>query len=118
MRHGLRTEPNRWGWTETTLYAFNGNDGGQPNGGLVSDSEGNLYGTTAAGGEQYSGVVFKLTPEGKETVLHGFCWQDNCTDGQQPYAGLIFDQKGNLYGTTIYGGAGIYRGGVVFRLTP
>jgi uncharacterized repeat protein (TIGR03803 family) len=107
---------------ETVLYRFcaqdNCVDGSLPHAGLVLSAKGDLYGTTQLGGAPGGGVVFKLTPEGKETVLHGFCWQDNCTDGQQPYAGLIFDQKGNLYGTTIYGGAGIYRGGVVFRLTP
>ena len=107
---------------ETVLYRFctqdNCVDGSSPLTALVLGAKGDLYGTTQLGGAPGGGVVFKLTPEGKETVLHGFCWQVNCADGQQPNAGLIFDQKGNLYGTTTYGGAGIYRGGVVFRLAP
>ena len=68
-------------------------------------------------------MVFKLTPKGKETVLYSFCAQ-GCTDGATPYAGVVFDQKGNLYGTTQYGGfsnypTDCYKGcGVVFKLTP
>jgi|HubBroStandDraft_2_1064218.scaffolds.fasta_scaffold78467_2 uncharacterized repeat protein (TIGR03803 family) len=108
---------------ETVMYRFctqdNCVDGSLPRAGLVLGAKGDLYGTTQLGGAPGdAGVVFKLTPEGKETVLYSFCWQENCADGQQPYAGLVLDQKGNLYGTTVYGGAGTYRGGVVFRLTP
>jgi len=82
---------------------------------VIFDQKGNLYGTTASGGEQYSGVVFKLTPEGQETVLYSSCGQ-RCAYGAYPSAGLIFDQKGNLYGTTQ--GGGDYEGGVVFKVTP
>ena len=94
-----------------------------PMAGLVFDQKGNLYGTTQSRrGLQQSdgcGVVFKLTPEGKETVLYSFCAQSNCTDGANPYAGLVFDQKGNLYGTTDCGRGCDYGGcGVVFKLTP
>ena len=108
---------------ETVLYRFctqdNCIDGSSPRSGLVLGEKGDLYGTTQRGGAPgNAGVVFKLTPEGKETVLYSFCWQDNCADGQEPYAGLVFDQKGNLYGTTYVGGAGTYRGGVVLRLAP
>ena len=119
---------------ETVLYAFcsqdNCADGASPYGGLVVDNSGNLYGTTNIGGALNEcfgfydgcGVVFKITPEGKETVLHSFCSQSGCTDGALPYAGLVFDQKGNLYGTTYFGGAYnsscIYGCGVVFKLTP
>ena len=111
------------GGKETVLYSFcaqdNCVDGSLPRAGLVLDEKGNLYGTTWLGGAPGDGgVVFKLTPEGKETVLYSFCWQESCADGQQPYAGLVSDQKGNLYGTTYVGGAGTYRGGVVFRLAP
>ena len=60
--------------------------------------EGSMYGTTQLGGAPGGGVVFKLIPEGKETVLHGFCWQVNCADGQQPNAGLIFDQRETCMG--------------------
>jgi uncharacterized repeat protein (TIGR03803 family) len=113
---------------ETVLYSFCAVyfciDGEFPNSGLVFDRNGNLYGTASGGGALSGGLVLKLTPKGKETVLYGFCWQDNCTDGASPYAGLIFDQKGNLYGTTRYGGDGAYGcgygcgGGVVFKFTP
>jgi uncharacterized repeat protein (TIGR03803 family) len=106
---------------EIVLYSFcaeiNCADGASPEAGLVFDQKGNLYGTTYRGGEPGSGgVVFKLTPEDKETVLYSFCWQDNCTDGDGPQAGVIFDQKGNLYGTTEYGGE--QYSGVVFKITP
>jgi uncharacterized repeat protein (TIGR03803 family) len=113
---------------ETVLHSFCAVyfciDGEFPNAGLVFDPKGNLYGTASGGGALSGGLVFKLTPKGKETVLYGFCWQDNCADGASPYAGLIFDQKGNLYGTTRYGGDGAYGcgygcgGGVVFKFTP
>jgi uncharacterized repeat protein (TIGR03803 family) len=99
--------PTAGGWTETTLYAFNGNDGGQPNGGLVSDSEGNLYGTTPIlGGAFGHGAVFELTrgPTGwTESVLYAFQGKG---DGGVPFAGVILDDAGNLYGTTEEGGAG------------
>jgi uncharacterized repeat protein (TIGR03803 family) len=114
---------------ETVVYSFCAQggskctDGAGPSAGLVFDQKGNLYGTTLGGEAPRSdGVVFELTPEGKETVLYSFCWQDNCTDGQNPYAGVVFDPKGNLYGTTASGGAsdcfGYGCGGVVFKLTP
>jgi uncharacterized repeat protein (TIGR03803 family) len=113
---------------ETVLHSFCGQsgctDGAGPYAGLVFDQKGNLYGTTAYGGNynQYNicpsgcGVVFKLTPRGKETVLYTFCAQTNCTDGASPYAGVVFDQKGNLYGTTVGGGA--YYQGLVFKVNP
>jgi len=83
--------------------------------GVILDSAGNLYGTTEAGGALSQwGVVYKLNPAGQETVLHSFCSLANCTDGAQPVAGVIFDSAGNLYGTTVSGGAGEY--GVVYEL--
>ena len=110
---------------ETVLYSFcardNCPDGYDPSSGLVLDQEGNLYGTTQYGGAHGAGIVFKVTPKGKETVLYSFCAQNNCADGAQPMAGLVFDQKGNLYGSTVEGGVvkNCYNGcGVVFRLTP
>ena len=88
-----------------TLYTFcmetKCTDGAEPSAGLVFDQKGNLYGTTFYGGDDGYGVVFKLTPEGKETVLYSFCVQNNCTDGAEPSGGLVFDQTGNLYGTTL-----------------
>jgi uncharacterized repeat protein (TIGR03803 family) len=78
-------------------------DGELPEGGVVRDTEGNLYGTTNFGGTNLSGVVFKLTPEGTETVLHDFAAKQG--DGLYPFYNLIQDGKGNLYGVTPQGGA-------------
>ncbi len=99
---------------ETILHSFgNGNDGQMPFGNLVFDSSGNLYGTTSAGGANGMGTVFELSPNGAETVLYSF---GSGGDGQNPYAGLIFDTSGNLYGTTLNGGT--YGGGTAFELSP
>jgi uncharacterized repeat protein (TIGR03803 family) len=105
------------GWTEKVLHSFgNGNDGAYPHyAGLIFDAAGNLYGTTSGGGTYGGGTVFELTPAGggswTETVLHSF---GNGTDGAEPYAGLVFDAVGNLYGTTL--GGGTYNYGTVFEL--
>jgi uncharacterized repeat protein (TIGR03803 family) len=99
---------------EKVLYSFNGfPDGYNPNAPLVMDSQGNLYGTTFKGGPKYAGTVFQVTPAGVETILHDFV--ANSTDGQYPYAGLVMDSEGNLYGTTGYGGASGF--GTVFEIT-
>jgi uncharacterized repeat protein (TIGR03803 family) len=93
--------------TETVLYAFKGgNDGAAPLAPLVIDNAGNFYGTTSAGGGggcngAGCGTVFKLAPDGTESVLHAF---QGGTDGAFPWAGVIADANGNLYGTTLYGG--------------
>jgi uncharacterized repeat protein (TIGR03803 family) len=106
-------------WKETILHNFTGGANGDgPGGGVVMDKAGNLYGTTIAGGDSNCGcgVVYKLAPgsNGKwsYTVLHSFIGYD----GAQPAASPILDSKGNLYGTTITGGAGGY--GVAFEITP
>jgi uncharacterized repeat protein (TIGR03803 family) len=109
------------------LLNFDGTDGQYPYGALIFDAAGNLYGTTSYGGTYDYGTVFELTPAAgggwTETVLHNF--NDNGTDGYWPYAGLIFDAVGNLYGTTYGGGVytsctnGSFLGcGTVFELTP
>ena len=110
-------------WTETVLHSFVGSDGGRPSSGLIADSKGNLYGTTGVGGASDRGVVFKLAPNGTETVLYSFCSLTNCSDGASPLGGLIADSAGNLYGTTNDGGgSGCNYGpglcGVVFKLSP
>ncbi len=100
---------------ETVLYSFKGgNDGSDPIAGVISDSSGNSYGTTYGGGADGFGTVFKLASDGTETVLHAF--KGGSRDGAYPYAGLISDSSGNLYGTTVQGGlkAGIcYFGGPI-----
>ncbi len=102
------------GGTETVLHSFTGGDGCEPRAGLIADSSGNLYGTTAGGGASGNGVVFKLSPSGTLTVLHSFTGFPS--DGAAPEAGLIADINGNLYGTTRFGGASGF--GVVFKLSP
>jgi uncharacterized repeat protein (TIGR03803 family) len=97
---------------ETVLYSFTGGaDGGNPWDGVVRDSAGNLYGTTINGGTSGFGTVFKVDTTGKKTVLHSFT---ELGDGGKPYAGLLRDSAGNLYGTTSAGGlSGV---GTVFKL--
>ena len=104
------------------VYKFAGSpDGRFPNGQLIADHAGNLYGTTEFGGTSDNGVVFELSPpavrEGKwtETVLYRF---SGGSDGIGPNPGLVFDKSGNLYGTTFDGGNCRYYCGVVFRLAP
>src|ERR1017187_10175172 len=97
---------------EKGLYSFTGlADGGNPYGGVIRDSAGNLYGTTGAGGTSGYGVVFKLDKAGQETVLYAFT---GGADGGYSYAGVIRDSAGNLYGTTSSGGTAGY--GVVFEV--
>jgi uncharacterized repeat protein (TIGR03803 family) len=104
--------------TETVLYSFTGGaDGANPWPRLLMDKKGNLYGTALGGGTgNNNGAVFKLAPNGRETVLYSFCSKTNCDDGSQPYAPVIADSKGNLYGTTV--GGGDYNSGVVYKVTP
>ncbi len=106
----------------SVLYAFSGGaDGGSPASSLILDSEGNLYGTTLAGGNSHGywcyflpgcGVVFQLNAHGKETVLYAFT---GGVDGGQPSSGLVRDPAGNFYGTTHFGGTSGYYG-TVFRV--
>lgn len=103
------------GWAERVLYSFaGGDDGALPQAGLIFDTGGNLYGTASA--DAHYGTVYELTPSEfgwTEQTLHLF--QDYSL-GASPVGGLIFDRSGNLYGTTIYGGA--HTSGTVFQLTP
>jgi uncharacterized repeat protein (TIGR03803 family) len=112
---------------ETVLYAFQGkSDGAFPSGGLIIDAAGNLYGTTTEAPYHNDacccGAVFKLAPDGTETVLYTFCSQSGCADGSTPVAGLLADKDGNLYGTTEWGGDDEaldceYGCGTVFEIT-
>jgi uncharacterized repeat protein (TIGR03803 family) len=115
---------------ETVLHGFTGSpgDGANPNAALLMDKAGNLYGTTlygstgpciSPGGAAGCGTVFKLDRSGNETVLHTFTGSGG--DGANPFAALIMDKVGNLYGTTESGGTGKCLGvapgcGTVFKL--
>jgi uncharacterized repeat protein (TIGR03803 family) len=107
-------------WDEEILHSFNlnGRDGVHPLAGLIFDAAGNLYGTTSYGGIYANGTVFELLPKpgGRwgEKIVHNFF--NNFVDGVTPYAGLIFDASGNLYGTTTVGGAYCSQCGTVFKL--
>ena len=115
--------------SESVLYTFQGGaDGGVPESTLIADSAGNLYGTTTTGGNVQScrqpdgcGTVFKVAPDGTETVLYAF---KGGVDGDTPYAGVTMDKAGNLYGTTYFGGGsgcrqtGHFGCGTVFKLAP
>ena len=111
--------PSGGSWTETVLHSFDGaNDGMQPGTGVILDMAGNLYGTTQVGGTAGYGTVFEVSPpaqKGKawtESVLHDFAFSP---DGGTPgYSNLVFDQHGNLWGTTASGGK--LKNGVVFKL--
>jgi len=104
-------------WKETILYDFPKLSQGCIANTLAFDAQGNLWGTAQSGGASDNGVVFELTPQQsgkwKYQVVHDFDWKD----GSLPAAAVVFDEKGNLYGTTIAGGAPNY-GGVVFEITP
>jgi uncharacterized repeat protein (TIGR03803 family) len=102
---------------EDILYSFGGTDGAYPQASLTLDAVGNLYGTTTLGGAYNYGTAFELTPQSgggsTEKILYSF---GSGKDGLGPYASLIFDAAGNLYGTTYGGGA--YGHGTVFELMP
>jgi uncharacterized repeat protein (TIGR03803 family) len=122
-------------WSESTVYLFCVDfspcpDGDQPSGGLVSDGVGNLYGTTASGGDTLNccGIVFKLTrPHGTvttwtETVLYTFLGlSSGHHDGSTPMGGVRLDKDGSVYGTTLDGGdpsgCGGKGCGIVFKLS-
>jgi uncharacterized repeat protein (TIGR03803 family) len=99
------------GWKEQVVYAFGTNsqtDGSIPWGGVILDAAGNIYGTTTFGGAVECpaplgcGIVFKIDAQGSETVLYNF--KGGFSDGQNPYATVVRDDAGNLYGTTEFGG--------------
>jgi uncharacterized repeat protein (TIGR03803 family) len=106
--------------TLTTLYSFCSQsgctDGDYPVAGLVQAINGDFYGTTVDGGANGVGTVFKITPSGTLTTLYNFCSQSGCTDGLEPFAGLVQANSGDFYGTTLGGGAS--GEGTIFKMTP
>lgn len=96
-------------------------DGGSPRGDLAMDASGNLIGVTSVGGvnsnKKSGGTVFRYSSGGDYSLLHSFCAERRCKDGDAPLAGVILDADGSMFGTT--GDAGQNgSGGTVFRLTP
>src|ERR1700731_4639743 len=97
---------------ESVVHAFRGgNDGAVPDSALIADHKGTLYGTTYSGGGAGYGTVFKLAPDGKETILYAFA---GGSDGSFP-GGLLADKAGDLFGTTFGGG---FNASTVFKLSP
>lgn len=110
-----------------TVYSFCSqtgcSDGQQPQAGLVQASDGSLYGTTVYGGANTNpmvpsggGTIFKIGPSGRLATLYSFCAQIDCPDGFSPFAGLVQDTVGNLYGATI-GGGNLNNRGTIFSLS-
>jgi uncharacterized repeat protein (TIGR03803 family) len=112
--------PSSTGWTYAALYNFpltRSTDASGPNGSLILDTQGNLYGVSHFGGTSNRGTVFEISPSftgWTESVLYSFA--GSTSDGEEPSGSLIFDSSGNLYGTTPLGGA--HDSGTVFELTP
>jgi len=108
-------KPSNGNWTFSLLYSFAGQNGGGPSATLVMDAAGSLYGTTERLGAYGSGTVFKLTLVNgtwMQTVLHDFT---GGKDGYFPFSNVVFDRKGNLYGTATFSQGG---GGVVWEIAP
>ena len=114
--------------TFTTLFSFDGMNGDGPTDGLIQATNGDLYGTTGAGGANPGffggggGTIFRIAPSGTLTTLYSFCSLSGCTDGFGPNGELIQATNGYLYGITMYGGAGddcsdTLSCGTVFKMT-
>lgn len=102
--------------TLKTLASFNATNGSSPEYmSLVQGFDGNFYGTTEAGGAYGKGVVFKVTPSGTLTTIYSFCAKSGCTDGANPWEGLVQATNGSLYGVTTYGGTS--NRGTIFKIT-
>jgi uncharacterized repeat protein (TIGR03803 family) len=106
--------PSAEAQTFKSLYSFTGSpDGATPYAGVIRTKSGTLYGTTTFGGTDSYGTVYMLSKSGKETVLYSFT---DAADGGEPFGGLAMDKSGNLYGTTVAGGAS--GAGTVFEVNP
>jgi uncharacterized repeat protein (TIGR03803 family) len=109
----LLITPNTNATTFKVFYTFSFTDGSSPNGDLITDASGNLYGTTQFGGSSNRGIVFKLNAKGKQTILYSFTGN---ADGGIPIGHLLLDASGNLYGITALGGDPTCSCGTVFKL--
>jgi len=103
------------GQTFNTLATFDGSNGNYPVQALSQGPDGALYGVTYFGGSQNGGEIFKLTRQGKLTVVYDFCSESNCADGFSPDSPLLLADDGNFYGTTYFGGAN--SAGTIFRFS-
>jgi uncharacterized repeat protein (TIGR03803 family) len=105
--------------TFTSLYSFCSKtgcaDGSGPWGNLVQGTDGNIYGITETGGSGGPGTFFKITTAGDLTTLYSFCPSSPCTDGADPFGGVVLGTDGEFYGVTFDGGA--YSDGTVFKIT-
>jgi len=101
--------------TFTKIKSFNGTNGHGSAGPLVQGLDGNLYGTSYAGGTNSHGTIFRISTGGTLKTLYTFCPQAGCPDGSNPDGGLVLGTDGNFYGTTHQGGVG---SGTVFKITP
>jgi uncharacterized repeat protein (TIGR03803 family) len=108
--------PSNGQWTGTMLYQFGGYNGYYPNGGLIMDGKGMLYGTVNTGGDYGHGTVFRLAHSKNGWVEVTLFYFTGGRTGGHPSAGLTLGKKGVLYGTTAGGGS--YGAGTIFRLTP
>jgi hypothetical protein len=111
----FQLSPSGSGWTEQTLYTFHdSSDGADPQGGLIMDSAGNLYGSTCCG-DGTGGTIFELSPAGGSWTFN-LLYSYNNNSGLGPWGNLVRDSAGNLYGASVFNG--LYGQGVVFKLTP
>jgi len=110
----FKLRPTRSGYVYSIIHRFQGPDGNGPDGSLIIDNAGALYGTTSFGGTLEQGTVYKLTPTSAgyvESVLYNFT---GGLDGSQPERALTADRRGNLYSTANASGA--YGYGTAFEL--
>lgn len=111
-------------WTETVLHSFDRTDGANPEGSLIFDRAGNLYGRTSQGGASGNGTVFELSPGANGRWTEAVLFSLDGLNGSQPFGSLTFDAQGNLFGTAwqggnFYAGGCIYGGcGTVFEVSP
>src|SRR5207237_2195929 len=110
----FEVSPNGSQWQYNVLASFDGSNGRTPEGALLLDASGNLFGTTYYGGDQKKGTVFEFN--GGIQTLYSFCGDQGCPDGKHPAAGVIEDGAGNLFGTTAGGGAN-HDNGIIFELS-
>jgi uncharacterized repeat protein (TIGR03803 family) len=110
--------PSGGAWTETAIHTFLGPDGGYPMSGMIFDTAGNLYGTSSWGGAYSRGTVYELTPSGAGWTLNTpYSFGEDRSHGLDPFAGLLLDNSGNLYGATSTSIVN-YEPVSVFELTP